>query len=106
MNSNPNSTRRKAVRDAAAYTDAAIERSKADDEYDRSSRSVEITQAPELSTLSIEFEDDNKKFGYNEETLYGTIVKTQDGNIRVQIKAKIVSESDLGELNLQVSLID
>lgn len=106
MEINPNSIKRKAVREAAAYTDAAIERAALNEEGVRTVRTSTIDGTPDLSTLTVEFENDNKKFGYDEATLYGNIIKTEDGNIRVQVKARINSESDLAELNLQVSLID
>lgn len=104
---NPYADRRRAVRDAAAYTDNAIKTALngADDEVVQT-RSSSSEDTPELSTLSVEFENDNGKFGYNESTLYGKIIKTEDGNIRVQVKARISSELELAELNLQVSLID
>ncbi len=104
---NPYADRRRAVRDAAAYTDDAIKTAlnKTDDEVVQT-RSSTLDNTPDISTLNVQFENDSGKFGYTESTLYGDIVKTEDGNIRVQVKAKISSELDLAELNLQVSLID
>lgn len=106
MDINPNSIRRKAVKDAAAYTDSAIERALNEEEPIASFRTISTVAPPDLSTLSVTFENDDKEFEYNETTSYGEIVKTEDGNIRVRVKAKISSESELAELNLQVSLID
>lgn len=105
MNNNLNSIKRKAVREAARYTDAAIARA-IDVEDDTTRFSPTSDDVPELSTLSIEFENSTGVFEYNQETLYGEVIKTEDGNIRIRVKAKIISESDLSELNLQVSLID
>ena len=106
MDINPNSIRRKAVKDAAAYTDSAIARAFNDEEPSPTFRTTSTVEPPELSTLSVTFENENKEFEYNEGTLYGEIIKTEDGNIRVRVKAKVSSESELSELNLQVSLID
>lgn len=106
MDINPNAIRRRAVKDAAAYTDLAIARAFDDAETTVTFRTTSTVEPPELSTLEISFENDNKEFDYDESKKYGEIIKTEDGNIRVRVKAKIYSESELSELKLQVSLID
>ncbi len=106
MDINPNKIRRLAVKDAAAYTDSAIAKALGEEESPTTFRTTSTVEPPELSTLSITFENDDKEFDYDESKKYGEIIKTEDGNIRVRVKAKISSESDLSELKLQVSLID
>jgi hypothetical protein len=106
MDINPNSIRRKAAKDSAAYTDLAISRALNEEEPIVTFRTTSTVEPPELSTLAVSFENNNKEFDYDESKKYGEIIKTEDGNIRVRLKAKISSESDLSELKLQVSLID